>query len=137
MVIYIFLQHPPPPVKQINVNQVLSSFICGDIIFVFRDLLQINWFTTTTFCKKIVFYRPLLSQPFDKDWFEATRIRDHKALANIVKFSLLRIKVKNWFTNTQTWQFISYLIIPPKHLNTLKKLTVKQIFVHKYKKKRF
>lgn len=46
------------------------------------------------FCEKVVSEPTLLAELFGMGWFAARNTRDDKALANLVKFSCSRIKVR-------------------------------------------
>lgn len=78
------------------VDSTLDIYTVNQLLFVtilFRDLPEINWFTTTYFCIQDVDYLEIKIQETSEDWFAAINIHDDEALVNLVEISRKRIKV--------------------------------------------
>lgn len=72
--------------------------------FLFRDLLEINWFAATNVGDQVISTPVLLLKPYSNDWFATRFLCDHKAIANFA--NILQANIRELFDCDRTIRII-------------------------------
>lgn len=83
-------------IKKIVIHEFNLSITVNQLLFattLFRDLIEINWFTMTYFCDQALFTLEMSLHLNSKDWFAARIICDNETLANLTNTSCMQEKL--------------------------------------------